>query len=176
MTRIFEVDLSTDKIAEPLDAAAYRVNENRFVVARYTPERPYIITYGISACKGVVISSPEEQRGLVGHLSAGGNLEENLDRLVQGYESNLDEADVHVVRAIQSDPNFWPPIEAICEYFLQHNPRTLAIDNNPTGTQIRGIAINLADGRVSEIDRASGWTWSELQDTSLNQPIYQTVS
>ena len=56
---IKKIDLSIDKIPEPL--TAYRINEGRYGVKTFSPDKPYLITYGLSACKGK-LSTIENQK------------------------------------------------------------------------------------------------------------------
>lgn len=165
-----ERDLSSDMVAEPLNA--YRVAENQFAVTTYPAQLPYMVTYGISVCKGIVIYSPEEQRGLVGHLAMAPDRKKSLGKIAAGFDSTLAGTDILLIESMQSSGDAWPSLESLQDYFMSHNPRTLTIDTNHSGIHPRGISLDLRSGQIREIDGSNGWTWSEDQDTSLNQRIH----
>ncbi len=164
---VSEVDLTVNTITEPLDS--YRVGEGYFAVAEYSRERPYIITYGLSVCKGIVMYDPDKKRGLVAHLAWAEDAETSLSGIVDSYEDSLQSSDVLTVQtSTEGNPEYWPTLESVTELLLRHNPRSLAIDKNTQGTWVRGIALHLGNGQVSEIDPTKAWRWSKEQDTSRN--------
>lgn len=65
---IEEINLSKDVIKEPLNAS--RVQENHFITAAYSPEKPWLITYGLSACKGIVFLDKSRKSALMAHLAS----------------------------------------------------------------------------------------------------------
>ena len=85
---------------------------------------------------------------------------------------DMHDCDVCVVQGTQAGNPFWPTLEDIASYFMRNNPRTLRLDNNTAGPAIRGIALNLTNGKVSEIDGSKGWTWSRYHDTSSDEVLY----
>ena len=177
--KIEHIDLSQDKIPEPLNA--YRVNEGRYGVASFSPERPYLITYGLSACKAVVVYDAKVHKGLIAHLSVVKDLGKVVKGLLSEFQDSLDEVSVCIVVGANEGTTdsasfgrreryFWPPIERVVDNIALYHPKTIFIDakSNP---HPRGISLNLETGEIREIDNSKGWTWSNQQDTSLNRKI-----
>ncbi|OGE27034.1 hypothetical protein A3C32_03770 [Candidatus Daviesbacteria bacterium RIFCSPHIGHO2_02_FULL_41_14] len=178
-TQIRHVDLSEDKMLEPLNA--HRIGEGRYGIASFSPEKPYLITYGLSACKAVVMYDPKDHKGLIAHFSAVKDLDKIIKGLFSEFQGTLDEATVCVVVGSSEgtadaagfgtqERRFWPTPEQLVNDVTTHHPKIILIDDkyNP---HPRGIALNLETGEVKEIDNSKGWTWSDQQDTSLNRRI-----
>lgn len=174
MGTISFVDLGAETMLEPVNS--HRVNEGQFAVVEYTPEIPFVVTYGLYVCTAIVIANSERQRGLVAHLSVTRNLPLSLGALVDAYGEDVRESSVTIVRTNDAPDRIvqWPKLSPIVDYFSGLNPGQLTVDDNPLDHGIRGIALDLSDGEVRELTGLNGrtkWSWSKLQDTSLNQPI-----
>ena len=177
--QIEHIDLSKDKISEPLNA--YRVGEGRYGMISLSPERPYLITYGLSACKAVVIYDARVHKGLIAHLSTVKDLSKVINGLFSEFQGDLDQAIVSVVVGSSEgrgdDANFrtqehryWTSLERLVDAIVVYHPKTIQIDDK-YNTHSKGIALNLETGEVREIDSSKGWTWSDQQDTSINRRI-----
>lgn len=165
----FEVNIAAHTIPEPMNA--YSVDENRFMVAQYTPETPYMLTCGLIVCKAVIIHNPETQKCLVAHVSRGGDLDDNMTQIVNGFEDDLRETNITIVEASRANSIYWPTIDSLASYFQAHKPRSLRVDRNPKNTSVRGVSMHLGSGKISEIDGSKGFTWSSQHITTPNFPI-----
>lgn len=168
-----EIDLSREKIIEPLDAC--RVEEGYFVVTEYSPEKPYLLTCGLAACKSIIFYNPLSQRGLMAHVSIVQNTERLILKLMSDFGS-IDKSQCYIIsgssRADSSGQKYhWPTTDELIKEIQKFNPGNLNIDDGNNDGQPRGIVIDLEDGKVSEIDGSNGWTWSDKHDTSQNKKI-----
>ena len=178
-TQIEHIDLSKDKIPEPLNS--YRIREGRYGIASFSPERPYLITYGLSACMAIVVYDSKARKGLIGHLSTVKGLDKVIKGLFSEFQGDLNQATISIVVGSSvgsgdaanfgtQEHHFWPSLGQLISAITMHNPKTIEIDDKYS-THPRGIALNLETGEVKEIDNSREWTWSDQQDTSLNRRI-----
>lgn len=169
------VDLSVDKIAEPLNA--YRVNEGRYAIAAFSREKPYLITYGLLTCKGIIFYNQATKKGLVCHLSTVRDLSKTIASLVTDFGENPAVSDVFVVESTSakktmSGNHYWPSTGQLALGLKKIGFRKIFVDANQAGIKTpRGISLNLETGDVREIDNSNRWTWSKQQDTSTNRYI-----
>lgn len=177
--QIEHIDLSQDRVPEPLNA--YRVGEGRYGMVSFSPERPYLITYGLSACKALVIYDSKGRKGLIAHLSTVKDLDGVINGLFSEFQADLDQVVVSVVVGSSEDrggaanlgtqeQRYWTSLEQLVNAIVVHHPKTIQIDGK-YNTHPRGIALNLKTGEVKEIDNSKGWTWSNQQVTSINRRI-----
>lgn len=162
------INLTENKIKEPLNS--HRVGENRYDIATYSQERPYLITYGLSACKALVFYNSTEKKGFIAHISVTGNLKDVIDRFIADL-GNLTDADCYVVNGgRQAEGGQWPEVESLIVELSRYQPKSLSINRSGVDKP-RGVALNLENGELSEIDNSSGWTWSDSQDVTINKRI-----
>lgn len=149
----------------------YTVGEGKFGVTPYTPEKPYITTMGLYICKAIAIHNPATKRGLLAHLSYTYDLEKSIDTIVESFGPEIADADVQLVRTTEYRDPEWPVVDDIARAMARHDPQSIAIDLNPQSHRVRGVALNLAEGSLHELDFETMDQWSGAQSIALNQPI-----
>lgn len=135
------------------------VEENEYFVSEYSVEESYIATHGLHVCKGIAIYSPESKRGLLAHLSHVEQLDSSLETLVSAFAQDITTAEVTIVMAIQDrEEGLWATtVDEIADQFTDLGANNINIDRNRSNRIIRGIAFNLEDGRVSELETEDPW-------------------
>lgn len=150
----------------------YSVGEGDFVVANHSPEKPYLATMGLFTCKAIAIYSHESQRGLLAHLAQSRLLDLDIERLVRQFGDKFSEASVQIVKTQQANDDIvWPASEAVASELLKYGPSDISIDNNVDNRQIRGVALDLADGVLYELDHDRADEWHGSVDFSKNVSI-----
>lgn len=123
-----EIDLSTEKIPEPLNA--HRINEGYFGLATFSPERPYMITYGLSACKCLILYDKGSKTGLVAHISLVHDLGAVIDTLLSALNGNHSQAKVYLIEGsasatressswLKTAPPYWPSTEQLLAALIE---------------------------------------------------------
>lgn len=159
---------------QPIDRKInfHSVSEGSFIVADHSPERPFLATMGLFTCKAIAIYSPESQKGLLAHLSHARLMDFDIKRLVWQFGDDIETADVQIVQAQQSqDEVEWPSSDTIATELSRYTPASIAIDRNTESHEIRGVALDLADGILYELDNETGDMWHGSVDFSRNNPI-----
>lgn len=174
MTSVEIRTFSTSPLDRKIDF--YSVSEGYFVAADHTPERPFLATMGLFTCKAIAMYSPEAQRGLLAHLSHARMVDLDIERLVRQFGNGFEDAVVQIVQAQQhTDEREWPTADMIATEVTKHSPSSIAIDRNEDGLQIRGVALDLADGKIYELDNEFADEladeWHGSVDFSRNIPI-----
>ncbi len=150
----------------------HAVREGDFVVADYSPELPYVATMGLFTCKAIAVHSRESGRGLLAHLSHTRMLDFDIERLVRQFGDGFEAATVQIVQTQQSqDEVKWPSSDTIAEELSRYAPASIAIDRNTEGREIRGVALDLADGILYELDNETADVWHGSVDFSGTTPI-----
>lgn len=175
-TAIEFINLSTNKIAEPL--FAHRVDEGHFDVARFSPQRPFLVTRGLSACKGLTFYRASDQFGLLAHISIANDPERLISGLVHEVGGTLRGIDVHLVMGTYESRNSgkdsywerkWPTLDELIREIQIYSPSRFKVDAR-TKAGTKSIALNLENGKLHEIDADTEWTWGE-QDTVSNKRL-----
>lgn len=176
-----EIDLSPEKVPEPVNA--HRINEGYFGLATYSSERPYMVTYGLSACKCLIMYDETTKRGLVAHISLVHDLGAVIDKCLSAFDYNVSQTKVYLVEGsaaetrelpswLKTAPPYWPTTEQLLEELSRRNIRNITLASNREKTGLpRGVVLNLESGEVKELENTHGWTWSKQQDTTLNIPL-----
>lgn len=149
----------------------YMVSEGKFAVAPHNPEKPYITTMGLYVCKAIAIHNPATQRGLLAHLAYTPDLEGAIDTIMKAYGPEVEAADVRLVRANEGKGPNWPHINDVARTIARYNPQSVTMDINPAGHLTRGVALNLAEGSIHELDQGAIHKWSGSHSLELNQYI-----
>ena len=165
------IDLTNEKIEEPLNA--YRVESTRYGIAQFTPECPYIATFGVASCKVIAFYNPTEKKGLIAHVSVARNTDAVVERLVSDF-GGIQSSDCYIVGGTNQARNIggthqWPTTEELSERLQKFHPGSLSIDGGVQDWGPRGVALNLGTGELKEVDGSRGWTWSKEHDTSVNK-------
>ncbi len=92
-----EIDLSVEKIPEPLDA--HRVHEGKYIISGYNSERPYLSTYGIDSCRALVFYESSQKKGLMSHLARVKNSKEAINNLISSF-GNFDNTACYIMEAL----------------------------------------------------------------------------
>lgn len=175
-TNIEFIDLHTDRIAEP--HSAHRIAERYYGIAGFTPQRPFLVTRGLSACKGLSIYDGKKQIGLLAHIAVANDLETMIEGLVGKVGGTLRGTNVHVVlgtyEARYSGIGYewdrkWPTIDELINELQKYSPSRLLVDEHP-GSGMKSIALNLENGKLHEIDLSTEMPWSD-QDTFFNRSL-----
>lgn len=170
------IDLGKNKIVEPLNA--YRIGEGRFGIARFSPSKPYIVTMGLSACKGLSFYREDTRLGLLAHIAVVSEPDKIICGLVNEVGGTLKGVGVNLVmghhQAMNSDTGFfwdgkWPTIDELIKEIQKYSPSSFKVDTH--ANHIKGLALNLEDGELREIEGSNGWSWSDQHDTSLNRRL-----
>lgn len=162
------IDLTRDKVKEPLDA--HRVEQGRYAIATYSPDRPFLLTYGLASCKGIVFYDKKSRKGLMCHLASVEDLNKVVEGMVSKFGADLSESKVYIVMGNHQNrrEHPWPTIEQLAIEIGKHKPARLFIDANKS-VRAKGIVLNLETGELKELDGSKGWSWSRQQDTSHNR-------
>ncbi len=170
------INLSTNKIAEPL--FAHRVDEGHFDIARFSPQRPFLVTRGLSACKGLAFYRASDQLGLLAHISIVNDPERLISGLVHEVGGTLRGIDAYLImgtyesRNSGKDPYWerkWPTLDELIREIQKHSPSRLLVDAHP-GSGMKSTALNLENGKLHEIDLSTEVTWSD-HDTLFNRSL-----
>ncbi len=176
-----EIDLSTEKVPEPLNA--HRVNEGHYGLATFSSERPYMVTYGLSACKCLILYDEGTKTGLIAHISLVQDLGAVIDTCLSALNGNYSQAKVYLIEGSASEtrespawlktaPPYWPSTEQLLEELSRRNIRNIAVDSNREDSGLpRGVVLDLETGEVKELDNTQGWSWSKDQGVTLNRRL-----
>jgi hypothetical protein len=176
-----EIDLSTEKVPEPLNA--HRVNERYYGLATFSSERPYMVTYGLSACKCLILYDKGAKTGLIAHISLVQDLGAVIDTCLSALNGNYLQAKVYLIEGsasatrespswLKTAPPYWPSTEQLLEELNRRNVRNILLDSNRENSGLpRGVVLDLESGEVKELDNTNGWTWSKEQDVTLNRHL-----
>ncbi len=176
-----EIDLSTEKVPEPLNA--HRINEGYYGLATFSSERPYMVTYGLSACKCLILYDEATKTGLMAHISLVHDLGAVIDTCLSALNGNYLQAKVYLIEGSASEtkelpswlktaPPYWPTTEQLLAALNQRNIRNILLDSNREKLGLpRGVVLDLESGEVKELDNTNGWTWSKEQDVTLNRHL-----
>lgn len=170
-----KIDLSKDKIDDPLNA--HTIDEGRFGIAQFTQDVPYLTTYGISCCKGIVFYDEQTKTGLLCHLSLTKDHKITVAHLVDSFLKPFSRVDAYLVFGVyQADScswlhAYWPTMEQLTVEITSYKPRRLIVDEHPgyrnTGT--KGIVLDLSSGRLNQV---KSWIWSEHRNQSINKSYH----
>ncbi len=163
-TQIEQVDLSKDKMLEPLNA--HRIGVGRYGIVSFSPENPYLITYGLSVCKAIVMYDAKDHKGLIAHLSTVNDLERIIKGLFSEFQGDLSQTTMSIVVGSSEgtenaanfgtqERRFWTSLEQLVNIIAVHHPKTIQVDDK-YNTHPRGIALNLESGELKEIDNSKG--------------------
>ncbi|MCX6727773.1 MAG: hypothetical protein NTX11_03110 [Candidatus Saccharibacteria bacterium] len=160
--------------AQPIDRKInfHSVSEGFFVVADHSPERPFLATLGLFTCKAIAVHSPESQRGLLAHLSHAQLLDLDIERLVRQFGDGFEAASVQIVQTQQHGNEVeWPSSDRIATEVCKYAPASISIDRNVDAHEIRGVALDLTNGALYELDNESADMWHGSVEFSKNTPI-----
>ncbi len=159
---------------QPMDRKInfHSVSEGSFIVADHSPERPFLATMGLFTCKAIAIYSPESQRGLLAHMSHARLLEFDIERLVRQFGDDFEAASVQIVETQQhANEVEWPTTDRIATELARYAPADITIDRNVDAREIRGVALDLSDGVLYELDNEVADEWYGSVDFSRNVNI-----
>lgn len=159
--------------AEPLGRKIdfHYVGEGDFAMSSYEPARPFMATMGLYICKAVSIYEPTQRRGLLAHVAFTPNVQQDISGLLDFFGDGVEASDVQIVKTQQDRSPCWPTTETIAELIAERNPRNISVDINPNEHLVRSIALDLADGKLYEIDPHNPDQWHGSQDQANSQPI-----
>ncbi|MFH1826977.1 MAG: hypothetical protein ABH812_00900 [bacterium] len=181
-TRVIPIDLSTRKLEEPLNA--FMVRERGFGIAKYTPDKPFLKTYGLGYCKGIVFYRPKDRMGLICHLSVVKNIDVVVKKLIDNFGGSLNNTKIYLVEGkfprkerVTSSNFFWPTMQDLIEGFSKVSKEPLFVDFGNDDGKKRGIALNMETGEVSKFFHKSLTCWDPpspafTEDMSIKREIF----
>jgi len=170
MTTNKVIDLSGNKVAEPYNA--HRVESGKYAMAEASQDFPYLLTYGLVVCKGIVITPEGGGKGLMAHLSRSDDFSGDLDTIASGYDGDIGGANITIVETGTSkETGMWPGTDYIAKHFDGLKSNSISVDRNEKNSWVRGIVLELETGVIREIEGEDGWSFSPEQRIDQNQRI-----
>lgn len=123
---------------------AYCVEQGAYIIAEYSPDKPYLLTGGIGVCKDIVFYDRVSRKGLMCHLATALHLDKVLKGLIFEFGGDLSTTTVYVV------PGPFDSAKRIAEKINDYNPEELFITKSRVNLA-RGVLLNLETGELEEI-------------------------
>ncbi len=171
---IFRTDLRANIIADP--EQAYRVGEGRYGMAQYSPDKPHLLTYTLSACKALAFSEESTKRGLLAHLALVRDLEKVTTGLVNEFGGSLAQTDVYLAmgayqaKKLRFEDGNWPTIDDLIKVISKHKPGRIFVEDKPA-EPYRNYTLDLVAGQLKEIEGLEFWSLMNLHDSTIAKPI-----
>ena len=174
---IINIDLARDTMLY-MPPKGYLINVNNFGIAKFTPDKPFLITDSLYSCKAVIFYDGAEKKGLLCHLPPPEKIAwaEKIDRLVSEFNPSTDlkNVKVYVIEGrYQSDSSPFT-IDSIVYDISKYHPFCIYVDRHFTSAPMpKGILLNLQNGKVSQLKFGDPLIFPEKR-TDLDTTIDKT--